>query len=383
MSTIATLDLGGTLRARTPEETLAFIRPLLPALGITRIARVTGLDHVGIPVSIAVRPASRNLSVSQGKGISPLLADVSAAMESIEFAHAETPPPPTLRGRFSEIGARHDVVDPSTFVPGWFPSAGGEDPMLDWAEVEELSGGTTALIPHVLVDFDQTAHGRDSMRLFTSTNGLASGNTLAEATCHSLYEIVERHASAQWEGRTAEDRDELEVDIGTIDGPGGALLDLILAAGLQARVWVAPCRIGLPTFVCYIRGNDELRGLGTFVGMGTHHSRAIAVCRAITEAAQSRLTIISGSRDDNFPSEYQRQQVTADQQLGRASPRAIRYADCPDCPTAPTFEANLADLIERLRDAGMHRIFRLDHTRPDLGIPVVHCFVPGMLVPKH
>jgi ribosomal protein S12 methylthiotransferase accessory factor YcaO len=46
-------------RACTPEETLERVRPLLPALGITRIANVTGLDMVGIPVAAACRPNAR------------------------------------------------------------------------------------------------------------------------------------------------------------------------------------------------------------------------------------------------------------------------------------------------------------------------------------
>jgi ribosomal protein S12 methylthiotransferase accessory factor YcaO len=35
--------------------------------GITRIAMVTGLDRVGIPVALATRPNSRSVAVSQGR----------------------------------------------------------------------------------------------------------------------------------------------------------------------------------------------------------------------------------------------------------------------------------------------------------------------------
>jgi YcaO-like protein with predicted kinase domain len=59
----------GTHRLVPPAETLARLRPLLPKLGITRVANVTGLDTIGIPVAMAVRPNSRSLSVSQGKGL--------------------------------------------------------------------------------------------------------------------------------------------------------------------------------------------------------------------------------------------------------------------------------------------------------------------------
>ena len=54
----------GTHRSTAPEETLARVAPLLPALGITRLANITGLDRIGIPVVVACRPNSRSLAVS-------------------------------------------------------------------------------------------------------------------------------------------------------------------------------------------------------------------------------------------------------------------------------------------------------------------------------
>ena len=79
----------GTHRVRPPEETWEALRGVLPRVGITRVADVTGLDRIGIPVWQAVRPASRSLSVSQGKGATPAAARASAVMESIELWHAE------------------------------------------------------------------------------------------------------------------------------------------------------------------------------------------------------------------------------------------------------------------------------------------------------
>ena len=56
--------LPGTRRARTPADTLRDYARFLPNVGITRLADLTGLDYVGIPVIQAVRPNSRSLSVS-------------------------------------------------------------------------------------------------------------------------------------------------------------------------------------------------------------------------------------------------------------------------------------------------------------------------------
>jgi len=71
----------GTERTRSPAETVAIYRPVMEAVGITRLANVTGLDCVGIPVFMAVRPNARSLAVSQGKGVDADAVRASAMME--------------------------------------------------------------------------------------------------------------------------------------------------------------------------------------------------------------------------------------------------------------------------------------------------------------
>ena len=58
-------------------------------MGITRIANVTGLDRIGIPVVMVCRPNARSIAVSQGKGLDMDAAIVSGLMESAELYHAE------------------------------------------------------------------------------------------------------------------------------------------------------------------------------------------------------------------------------------------------------------------------------------------------------
>lgn len=53
--------------------------------GITRVADLTRLDYIGLPVYTAIRPNSQTLTASQGKGANPLLAKLSAVMEGIEL----------------------------------------------------------------------------------------------------------------------------------------------------------------------------------------------------------------------------------------------------------------------------------------------------------
>jgi YcaO-like protein with predicted kinase domain len=69
-------------------------RRFMPAMGITWLANVTGLDRIGLPVCVAVRPNWRALSTSQGKGETIEAAKASALMEAIESWHG------ARRGRY-------------------------------------------------------------------------------------------------------------------------------------------------------------------------------------------------------------------------------------------------------------------------------------------
>src|SRR4051812_9830923 len=78
-------------RAISAEEAVARIWPHLSDLGITRVARQTGLDRVGIPCWAAFRPNSKSLAGAQGKGLTDAAACASAVMEAAEVAVAEDP----------------------------------------------------------------------------------------------------------------------------------------------------------------------------------------------------------------------------------------------------------------------------------------------------
>ena len=73
----------GTHRTVPPAETVRKALRFAPVMGITRVANVTGLDNVGVPVVTVSRPNSRSLAVTQGKGVDLTAAKASALMESI------------------------------------------------------------------------------------------------------------------------------------------------------------------------------------------------------------------------------------------------------------------------------------------------------------
>ena len=108
--TVSKSYFAGTHRTVPPARTLERLVPLMNDFGITRIANVTGLDRIGIPVVMVVRPNSRSVAVSQGKGLDIDSAKASGLMEAIETWHAERLMLPLKLASFHELSTDHPVV---------------------------------------------------------------------------------------------------------------------------------------------------------------------------------------------------------------------------------------------------------------------------------
>ncbi|WP_328868638.1 YcaO-like family protein [Streptomyces sp. NBC_00287] len=291
----------GTHRTRPPEETWETIRPLLPSYGITRVADVTGLDDLGIPVTMAVRPLARTLSVAQGKGTTLVAARVSGAMEAIEAWHGERAvPKPEFRAPADHLGLPYPV----TVLEAHPGSLVTSRTVLEWVTSQSLTDGALVPVPAACVRLGRQMH--DAWRLHlpsSSTNGLASGNTRAEGLCHALYEVIERDVIsdlADGHRPVAAQR----IDPASVEDAGcAALLDRLTRARIWFELWSLPNRFGVPVMVCYLWREDQ----PTLVvsGSGSHLDPRIALSRAVTEAAQTRLTQITGSREDIHPLAFQ------------------------------------------------------------------------------
>ncbi|MFE4830033.1 YcaO-like family protein [Streptomyces sp. NPDC056672] len=130
--------LDGTVRVRPPEETWRTLEPELERLGIARVACLTGLDHLGIPVWTAIRPRSHTLVTSQGKGASDILAKISAVLESAELWHAEQPwTTAPVRGSYRDLEPPY----PMALLPVKFDHESLGDVELDWVTGTGLTSG--------------------------------------------------------------------------------------------------------------------------------------------------------------------------------------------------------------------------------------------------
>ncbi|WP_030570393.1 YcaO-like family protein [Streptomyces aureocirculatus] len=284
--------LPGTVRARPPAQTWAAVSGRLPDYGITRVADLTGLDSIGLPVWTAIRPASRTLSTAQGKGASHLLAKLSAVMEAIELWHVEQPLPITIRGPAVEVAPSCPVTELPLTIPYSHESLARI--VWEWTPGSGLLSGVTKLLPVDLVRrrVQRPEWVPDLLRA-TST-GLACGNSRDEALLHALLEIVER--DVLYRDGQAGGRQRTLINPKTVDDSfGREVVDRLLAAGMSLETASVDGPYGLPVCVAYLWAEDHPV---VFAGGGCHYDPSIALTRALTEAAQSRLTAIAGTRDD-------------------------------------------------------------------------------------
>ena len=375
----------GTHRTVAPEETLRRILPLLPKAGITRVANVTGLDVIGVPVVAVVRPNSRSIAVAQGKGLDLVAAKVSGIMESLENFHAERVRLPLMLASWEEMRDRGRTLDLAALPRLAGSILDPRSPFL-WVQGHEILGRTPIWLPFELVHTAYTLPLPTASGAFQmNDSGVASGNHPLEATSHAVCELAERDAVTLWEYSPREQQQARKVDLRTIDDVAClSVLQKFSAAAIRVGVWDVTTDTGIPVFVCMIADDpstSQLRPLASATGSGCHPSRSIALLRALTEAAQTRLTVIAGSRDDLNIATYRRGHdptVAVEGADMITAAGAGRSFDDGPSHTATTFHEDVAWEIDRLRSSGIEQIALVDLTLPELQIPVVRVVIPGL-----
>lgn len=373
----------GTHRSLTLEQSWTRVQALFEKVGITRIADVTGLDTIGIPVCMAVRPNAKSLSVSQGKGVSMAHARVSAAMEASELWHAENLRLPIIEGSFRKLSKKHHVPP----LAGYHLRVGStvdQDTVLPWVEGWDLLQDRKALVPFDVVHCNFQPDVISRAPFITNSNGLASGNHLVEAVSHALCEVIERHETHIWELLSCNPSYRFEcIDWETVTHPlCRQVLEQIWEAGFQAHAWLCTSDVDLPVVGCAlfdVQPSLSLQHLGFFHGYGCHLSPEIAVLRALTESVQSRVTYISGSRDDLFRTDYhiaqsQINQLSWHALLARSTP-TLDFSDLQDAST-PSINGDLEVVLHRAKAAGFESVIALDLSQPELGLAVAKVVIP-------
>ncbi len=364
-----------TQRAVPLEETLRTAEQRLPAAGITRIADITQLDRIGIPVFSCIRPTAEAgaITVYNGKGATPLAARVSAMMEGIERYSGEMGER-SLFWMTEEEACSNGALDPADLIlPPGIPRNG----VLPWVEGCDLGTKESVLVPAHAVYHPLPAGYPPLFR--TSTNGLASGNTLEEAVFHALTEVIERDAWSLVETT----RDAGPLITGIDGGPVGDLLERFIRAGVEVQLREITSDIGIPT-IAAVADDTVLQDPALLtVGMGTHTNAPIALIRALTEVAQSRLTQIHGAREDTNTAAFRKtigyERVKRLNRHWFTSTTETPLTAIPSLDR-PDFLDDIRTIQEALRARGLERVIGVDLTRPEIGIPVVRVIVPGLEV---
>lgn len=373
----------GTYRIRPPGETLRDYWRFAPLMGITRIANITGLDNIGLPVYACMRPNSRSLSVSQGKGLDSDSAKASAFMESVEHWHGERV---ELAGRNESYSSLHRENEGGVVDVFALPLAKGARPQahlpLWWNSGWDILTNRPIWVPFETVSTNFVS-GIGRSTFFASSNGLASGNHLLEAVLHGLLEVIERDSHARWSSKSDEEVRATSIDLATVDDPVClGVLELLERAKVHARVFDMTCDLGIPAYFCMLHEHhDQWRPLGAASGLGCSVSPEIALLRALTESVQSRTTMIAGSRDDMFYRAYSEfvsvRGSKAIDNVAEQTPGRMSFSARKSLATT-TFDGDIAILCDALRRGGVENVIAVDLTKSAIGIPVVKLIVPGM-----
>lgn len=315
----------------------------------------------------AVRPAGKALSVHQGKGATALAARTGALCEAIESHCAENAPADGPFCAYADLDPAERAADPSDYAHT--RSAAPAPGPVQWCIAEDLLSGRRCHLPHDIVSLDFTERG--STWFDRSSAGLGLGATADEATATSLLEIVERDAVGEWQRLPAAERFAAPVDTATVRfGWFLAWRDRLAALGIDIVLFAPEAVVPVPVLVCWIGAQEEYgERYRSFSGSACHPDPERALFKAFAEAAQSRLTLIAGVRDDILPSHY----AARDAALPRLSGRAGRGFD-----SVQPYDGGWRRVAAALGERGYRQVAvkRLD---PGLeGVAVTKVFVPGL-----
>jgi ribosomal protein S12 methylthiotransferase accessory factor len=360
------------MRSSPPETTLLHARQWAATAGISEVRDITELDVLGVPVFVSVRPQARGEAFTFGKGLRSVDAEVGAYMEALEFYFAE----PGIGDVSTHWGSARDVAGHERaddaildFVPLLQREVDLDGPLL-LALARDLESGAECAIPAELIYYPAPEVGQS---LFgSSTNGLASGNSVLEATIQALLELIERDI---WSFEFVRNVSKL-VEAASLPDGVSEIVGRAEQNGLQLKVRTIPNDYGIPFFAAFVFDLNNPSRKTFNGGWACDLDRDRALIRAVNEAAQSRVAFIHGGR--KAPASDADEQVRR-HMMGVSDPRQqVLLTDIPDLAVDSTLQQKLDALIEILRRVVREPIYRVVFTPPDSPLQVVRVVVPLM-----
>jgi len=208
----------GTHRVIAPKRTIEINEDKLKTAGITRIADITDLDRIGLPIYTAIRPTAEEggVSIYGGKGITKDHAKASAMMEGFERYSAERQS--SDESIISNLNDIDNNIDPKSLnLPKDLERVDINDWDLEWSIARDIISEKDYYIPTNAVYHPYNPKDNAKTLFKSNTNGLASGNILEEAILHGMFEVIERDAWSIFElthkNYSQIDLDSIESDV--------------------------------------------------------------------------------------------------------------------------------------------------------------------------
>lgn len=375
----------GTQRVYDEATTLENTKDKIKKIGVTRIADITNLDRLGIPIFSAIRPSAAQgaISIYSGKGSTEQRARISAIMESFERCLAEKPglneniaegiSAPALVESYAKAIENFNVLDPKTLL---LPQPYIPQSLLEWIGAYDLINKEEVFVSANAVYHPYDAPGQCQKLFLSNTNGLASGNVIEEAILHGMLEVIERDAIsiAQFTRNLGK-----EILLTKEDGHLYEIARKFKEAEIELKIWLVPTDTGIPTVIA-ATDDVKLKDPALLVmGAGSHLKPATAVVRAITEAAQSRVVQIQGAREDTDREGFIRS-------VGYDRMKRLNYfwfeegekvslSEVQDLSRKSPAE-NIDLILEKLRGIA-EKVLVVDLSRKEVAVPVVRVIIPS------
>jgi ribosomal protein S12 methylthiotransferase accessory factor len=375
----------GTQRVYDEATTLENTKDKIKKIGVTRIADITNLDRLGIPIFSAIRPSAAQgaISIYSGKGSTEQRARISAIMESFERCLAEKPglneniaegiSAPALVESYAKAIENFNVLDPKTLL---LPQPYIPQSLLEWIGAYDLINKEEVFVSANAVYHPYDAPGQCQKLFLSNTNGLASGNVIEEAILHGMLEVIERDAIsiAQFTRNLGK-----EILLTKEDGHLYEIARKFKEAEIELKIWLVPTDTGIPTVIA-ATDDVKLKDPALLVmGAGSHLKPATAVVRAITEAAQSRVVQIQGAREDTNREGFIRS-------VGYDRMKRLNYfwfeegekvslSEVQDLSRKSPAE-NIDLILEKLRGIA-EKVLVVDLSRKEVAVPVVRVIIPS------
>jgi YcaO-like protein with predicted kinase domain len=342
----------------------------LNVIGATRLADLSFLDELKIPVIACIRPNAKHLTISLGKGLDKQQAELSATMEAIELFSLENLEQGAINGSYKTLIKRYPVIDPQALNTSRFKK-NVREVKFNWIKCELIKSSETAYIPFEAASLDSTCRKACFSYFQVSTNGMGAATDKLTALNHAIMELLERKRFHDWCLLNETERSKSVIDLSACSSVKlKKLIRQTQKAGFNLIVWNISGEGELPVVYCELR-KQGAEG-GRYSGSCAAPDIEQAVIGAILEGAQARVALISGSRDDIFESYYQK-----NTKLALSIPEPQVSLEQLKKPLRVDSQLALNQQLVDILNSEFEDVLLLDLTHKDLGVYVYKVIVPG------